>query len=563
MTQLNFIEVTQIYLTEITDETNVHIESPLIFLKNRKFEKFLMWKSNDCKIHDECWDVGEYFFKTCTSFRKLHVDEKEDFFILRFELINNDLIRIFRVRKDDNLYTFISTLVMDLVAVPSDNLACELTFLDSLITKKFIPSTTFNCIDINDLSHFWDSLLDFYEKFCNNVILSLVQYPYNIAARTLNNRVLVNIDKYYKSKDHPMYQKMTKDLFRSMFDAEGRIKDVDYFKECIINAGYEMDVLPDVLPFCLGLFDFSSSEKERCKLLNELKEEFYMIIEQNRLFSEFSEIKNKKINSYFSHIMCDTCRTDKKLNAFRKQETTGQRIITLLLRAYCLFNQDVNYLQGMNDLYVPIILAFLPKWNDDGEPVDDNNNVLIYLDEKYKLIDKDEYLPIIFWCFHSMLKNINHMKILSEITLECQYIENSVLNMLGVISPLVKCFLSKDKQKMLSFYSDFVLLFKRSISNIWDIWLPMNLFPLPKNSLEIFTTSLLVNSFSKLSESQSIVSAYKNFFDGLNITNTIKTMFWIIEKYPNIATSTKKENKTVTDNNSLKLLELGWINNPN
>ena len=85
-------------------------------------------------------------------------------------------------------------------------------------------------------------------------------------------------------------------------------------------------------------------------------------------------------------------------------------MITELLKSYCIFNPPIGYLQGMNDLFVPILLAYLPKWDEEGYPIDDLNNH----------IDKNNYCSIIFWCFDFMLRNIDHLKLLANVTEQCK-----------------------------------------------------------------------------------------------------------------------------------------------
>jgi hypothetical protein len=37
---------------------------------------------------------------------------------------------------------------------------------------------------------------------------------------------------------------------------------------------------------------------------------------------------------------------------------------------YAIYNPPIGYLQGMNDLFVPLILTFISGWSEDGEPID-------------------------------------------------------------------------------------------------------------------------------------------------------------------------------------------------
>jgi hypothetical protein len=71
-------------------------------------------------------------------------------------------------------------------------------------------------------------------------------------------------------------------------------------------------------------------------------------------------------------------------------------MLTKLLHTFTLFNPPFGYLQGMNDLFVPIILAIVGNRTEEGEPVD-----LALL------------MGNIFWYFEAMLKNTGQLLISS------------------------------------------------------------------------------------------------------------------------------------------------------
>ena len=71
----------------------------------------------------------------------------------------------------------------------------------------------------------------------------------------------------------------------------------------------------------------------------------------------------KKISSAFRVISHDVLRTDRGMKAFSNENGIGLKMVTDLLHTYILFNMPVGYLQGMNDLFVPLLLAFFDDWN--------------------------------------------------------------------------------------------------------------------------------------------------------------------------------------------------------
>jgi hypothetical protein len=75
-----------------------------------------------------------------------------------------------------------------------------------------------------------------------------------------------------------------------------------------------------------------------------------------------------------------------QLAVFKSNKGIGLQMVTRLLQTYCVFNLPIGYLQGMNDLFVPILLAFLPEWGENGEPRDADGQVLDFL----------PFLPVIF-----------------------------------------------------------------------------------------------------------------------------------------------------------------------
>jgi hypothetical protein len=66
---------------------------------------------------------------------------------------------------------------------------------------------------------------------------------------------------------------------------------------------------------------------------------------------------NKRLTSAMRVISHDVTRNDRPVELFKKPESIGLAIVQEILKVYCLSNPLISYLQGMNNLLVPIVLG--------------------------------------------------------------------------------------------------------------------------------------------------------------------------------------------------------------
>jgi hypothetical protein len=171
-------------------------------------------------------------------------------------------------------------------------------------------------------------------------------------------------------------------------------------------------------------------------------------------------------------------------------------MLTDLLKTSVIFNPGIGYLQGMNDLFVPILLTYLPEWNDDGMPVNADGEIIAH----------DSVMANIFWCFHAMLHNVNHYKILRNVTETCRTIALRINHILGKVSPTVVFWLRQYKLDELPWiFSDLVLLFKRSFDDVWGFWCMLNCSPDPENWLCYMVAGIILLTFTAISEPAEII----------------------------------------------------------
>ncbi|OHS96536.1 hypothetical protein TRFO_09930 [Tritrichomonas foetus] len=393
-----------------------------------------------------------------------------------------------------------------------------------------------------DLKAFWDCLHTFFLTLIQHLdqsdsLPNDPQFPLAEAARANHARVLKQVDSFIAELPH--YERVTKEEWPTLFDEQGQLIAPDMFKQRLFHAGIDTEVLSDALPFVFGVYAQQSNQKERDELDSQLRKEFDQLVEQVDSYKDEQIENNKRISAAFRVIQHDVSRTDRQHPAFKISEGTGLKMVTRLLKTYCVFNPPIGYLQGMNDLFVPILLAFLPRWNSECAPIDENGEVMDYL----------PYLPTIFWCFDAMLRNIDHLKLLASVTDQCKKQAETIFQIMLKVSPLAAIWMRRNNLKELLWcYSDFVLLFKRSFADIWAVWLQLNCSPYPNNWLAYFVAAILLQGFDQLAQISDVtittmMDSFPKIMESMDLKKIGQTSLWLAEKVPptSISTPDKEE----------------------
>jgi hypothetical protein len=206
----------------------------------------------------------------------------------------------------------------------------------------------------------------------------------------------------------------------------------------------------------------------------------------------------------------------------------------------------------MNDLFVPIILSYFPRWNDAGMPVDEDDQI----------IDYKPMIPKIFWCFEGMLHKTNHVSLLASVTEHCQGKAKTIVGLIAKVSPLVAVWMRQNAiADLLWFYSDFVLLFKRSFENVWPFWLQVCCAPSSEHWLTYFVTAIILQTFldfSTLPEVSitSLMDVFTNqILKDIDPAKVGKIAQWLYEKYP-LQPTRKAENRA--EDVQFEFFEASW-----
>ncbi|KAJ4457097.1 putative TBC1 domain family member 15 [Paratrimastix pyriformis] len=135
--------------------------------------------------------------------------------------------------------------------------------------------------------------------------------------------------------------------WEQMLDVDGRIVDLQRFKEYVFYGGVHPDLRPQVWKFLLGYYPLDSTAQERAQTKEEkvstyfrLKRQWMSIIpEQERRFSLYRDRRYS----------IEKDLDDKEHQYLRK--------LSDILVTYSFYNFDLGYVQGMSDLLAPLLVV--------------------------------------------------------------------------------------------------------------------------------------------------------------------------------------------------------------
>jgi hypothetical protein len=398
---------------------------------------------------------------------------------------------------------------------------------------SYVPPQLQICArDFVNLSEFWEDVHRFFELLvlyldrCE-ILPCDSQFPLSTAACACHARIGPKIDAFIAGL--PVYEAITAENLASFFDLEGRVKDPKGFRERLYAGALDPAVRVRVLPFALGLHRMDSTAAERAVRDADLRSEFEILLSQSQSLLKGQREANRRVDNAFRVIVHDVVRTDRQQNAFKSMESPGPLMLTQFLQTYTVFNPRVSYLQGMNDLFVPIIFTFVPNWTENGDPVDENGAP----------VNLRELMPDMFWCFHAMLRNTGHFPIVASVTDACPKIAAGVHRLVSDVSPVGALWLKRMRlMDLLWCYSDLVLLFKRTIGDdVWPLWFKLNCAPVAHQWLTYFVAAILIGCFDEFAHQADIqLSAMMDMFPKIvkrmNLDRIGKIALWLYATAP-------------------------------
>ena len=80
--------------------------------------------------------------------------------------------------------------------------------------------------------------------------------------------------------------------------------------------------------------------------------------------------KKEKLEKAFNMISQDVSRTDRDLAPFKEEGSVRLSMIETILKVWVHQHMRIGYMQGLNDMQVPLLLTFFPTCTDDWTPLD-------------------------------------------------------------------------------------------------------------------------------------------------------------------------------------------------
>ena len=450
--------------------------------------------------------------------------------------LNSDETRtlLFKPENHNEFTILIEKLILNGICVPSNesefclhfNKNCKIGYFNTISPELQLDYS----LDVNNFSSFWEKVHNFFVDFMNFVQTHyhspLKDYPLDVGARSCNTIFTSKINEFYKTLPIK-YERVTKENYTEVFDEEGRIKDFKLLKERFYFAGVDKDLIHIFLPFLCNLYPSNSTEKERQEINVKLRKSYDRLNEMVQLVQEYQVVNNKKLSCSYRVISHDVLRTDRHHPAFKENDGPGLTLLTKILHAYNVYNPCVNYVQGMNDLFVPILDAFIREWDEKGNPIDENGEIM----------DIDKIDHIMFWCYAHFLEVTNHTDFLPLVSEQCKNMSLKVMEVLKDVSPAVAIWLeAKNLTELIWCYTDYVLLFKRSFQQILPVWMNIISAPDPCEWITHFAASLIIASFDELSKMPNvaitdILATFPNIIQSLDVNQISRSANYISSFY--------------------------------
>ncbi|KAJ8249668.1 hypothetical protein COCON_G00228840 [Conger conger] len=138
-------------------------------------------------------------------------------------------------------------------------------------------------------------------------------------------------------------------------DSEGRVRDVSHLKRLVFKGGLCHALRKEAWKFLLGYFPWESTREERKNLQKRKTDEYFRMKLQWKSVSEEQEKRNSRLRDNRSLIEKDVNRTDRTNKFYEGPDNPGLILLHDILMTYCMYDFDLGYVQGMNDLLSPIL----------------------------------------------------------------------------------------------------------------------------------------------------------------------------------------------------------------
>jgi hypothetical protein len=262
----------------------------------------------------------------------------------------------------------------------------------------------------------------------------------------------------------PLVDELTKAQIAASFGIDGSqyvnsplsISDFDHivgssisFNDIRIQAsrrGISPDLRAILWPQLLDILPFS---KKTANVLKQRVDEYQKIKKQWQTLSSFQLTRRTELRSAYQTIRMDVRRTNVPQGL---DEGLVREMMVNVLKTYAIWNYNIRYTQGINDLLLPFIHVFLTS----------------------KRYTNDEVEALSFWCLASFAEKIESALIEPTIDSILQEDLPFVLNLLKIYDEKVYNWINECNMTDMNFIvSSFMLAFRRSLDEFqleraWD-----------------------------------------------------------------------------------------------
>ena len=248
------------------------------------------------------------------------------------------------------------------------------------------------------------------------------------------------------------------------------LKTIDELKDAVMNRGIEPSLRASIWPIIFNIIPFDTLKRE--KILKSRVDEYLSLRNQWQSFSKMQLKYLNTVREAFTTIRVDVKRTHPP--EYISHIPDWQTKLTNILRTFTLWNLDVRYTQGLNDLAVNIMAVIIPY------------------------IDGDEGEALAFWCFAAFVELIASGLIADNMMAMQDRELTNIMTIIEKFHPACAKWLRTNGLSDLSFLiSSFILAYGRSFAHesIARIWEALICVKHPWLFLRYFSASLLILSF--------------------------------------------------------------------
>ena len=345
-------------------------------------------------------------------------------------------------------------------------------------------------------------------------------FPLGAAALLVNRAEMAKAEMFMKNVTEMKMVMVREWVKGELLDqkGKGRVKQWNTVRKRLSRAGCESCVVRKVIPYILGMGiivekDETESKHERHKRWKDRGAEFQKIVKAIGTAQE-SEVKS-------------VLKRDVRKDAFpfKVEGSSALQMVETVVAVWVHEHANVGYVRELVDLLVPFFLVFLPKWSDDGCPLDKKGKPMS--PEK-----KDKVVAKIYCCFEAFLKLAQVETLWTNADKQVTLLFDQVDQVVSTISPAAAAWLRARGLNNFSWCLDEIKsLFVNTFSDVWSVWVRWLCCPIDLRRWFIYLISAIVMDLfdkmvGKVSCLEEAASAFRELSKELDIDKLSHLIMW-------------------------------------